>query len=163
MQEAKQHLQNGGDADDESDGLLDGEQGGDLGSEDDDVEDVTDDYLNRLTGQVPGHSRCWVGSRFTETWHAPHTIQADRRSSAFEQSRQTALPPSSAPGGRHACFDTMQRLWLPVGLAQLSCRGVRQPGLSCCRLSRLACPGGLVMLDSFGHVHSAATFLQLTC
>ena len=59
MQEAKQHLQNGGDADDESDGLLDGEQGGDLGSEDDDVEDVTDDYLNRLTGQVPGHPALW--------------------------------------------------------------------------------------------------------
>ena len=66
-QEAKQHLQNGGDADDESDGLLDGEQG-DLGSEDDDVEDVTDDYLNRLTGQVPGHPALW--NWVQAPWHA---------------------------------------------------------------------------------------------
>ena len=53
LQEAKQHLANGagGDADDESDGLLDGEHG-DLGSDDDDVEEVSDDYITRLTGQV---------------------------------------------------------------------------------------------------------------
>ena len=52
-QEAKQHLANGagGDADDESDGVLEGEQG-DLGSDDDDVEEVSDDYITRLTGQV---------------------------------------------------------------------------------------------------------------